>query len=108
LIDEDWRLLRGQPPLADWEVHPASPWNVAIAPDTLIFSSQAVGPVPFSPAGAPVRATVKCRRVDDWQLEHNAAAEPPASPVFSSNILQERTLVPYGCTNLRITEFPTL
>lgn len=108
LIEEDWRLLRGEPPRADWEVHPASPWNVALKPGTVLFTTRPPGARPFSPDGAPVRGTFKGRRVDNWHLERNAASEPPASPSFSPNPLEEFSLIPYGCTNLRVTEFPTL
>jgi uncharacterized protein len=46
--------------------------------------------------------------VPQWKLERNAAAPPPPSPVETSEPLEDLTLVPYGCTSLRITEFPTV
>jgi DUF1680 family protein len=109
LIEEDWRRLRGSSRHDSiWEVHPKTPWNVAIASDGLLFAKGAVGERPFSPEGTPVRMSVKGRRVEGWQVKRNAAAEPPPSPVFSPNLLEDWTLIPYGCTNLRVTEFPTL
>ena len=42
-----------------------------------------------------------------WTLEKNAAAPPPRSPVAGEGPMEELTLIPYGCTDLRITEFPT-
>jgi hypothetical protein len=92
LIEEDWRRLRGSS-------RHDSIW---------LFAKGAVGERPFSPEGTPVRMSVKGRRVEGWQVERNAAAEPPPSPVFSPNLLEDWTLIPYGCTNLRVTEFPTL
>jgi len=113
-IEEEWRQLRGELPHADWEVYPKSAWNYALQidknslDDCLRFESSSIGDCPFSPSGAPIRARVNGRRLPEWQIERNAAAQPPESPVTSSEALEELTLIPYGSTNLRITEFPTL
>jgi uncharacterized protein len=73
-----------------------------------VFHEHALGDCPFSPEGAPVTATVQGRQLPDWRLEHGVAADPPESPVEASAPPETVTLIPYGCTNLRITEFPTL
>lgn len=112
---EDWRQVAGQPPHADYEVHPTGPWNYALETDPDRVTSQVavterpVGPQPFSLAGAPLQLQVPGRRLPEWGMERpNAAQAPPPSPVRSEARSEELTLVPYGCTCLRVTEFPVL
>ena len=112
-IGEEWRQIGGERPHADWEVHPTTPWQYALALDvrhperSLSFCATQIGATPFSPEGAPLRARA-FGRLTAWQIEHNAAGDLPETPVTSSEPLEELTLVPYGCTHLRISEFPVL
>jgi hypothetical protein len=53
------------------------------------------------------RDTVELRVVN-WKLEHGWAGEIAPGPQRSDEPLEQVTLVPYGCTNIRVTEFPPL
>jgi uncharacterized protein len=117
-IGEDWRKLTSgmkhpaPPPAVDWEVHPTTPWNYALAIDPATASAavtvaeKPLGPVPFSAKGAPVELRVKGRPVEGWTLVDGSADVPPRSPVHTTGPDQTLTLVPYGSAKLRITAFP--
>jgi hypothetical protein len=113
-IGTQWRKVKDNALFADWEVHPTTPWNYALAIDrehpgrSVNFLERPFRSPPFSADGAPVIASVKGRRLPQWKLEKGAAAPPPLSPVDSSAALEDLFLLPYGCTDLRVTEFPTL
>jgi hypothetical protein len=115
-IDAEWKMVKDRTGLAfdDWEAYPKSPWNYALEIDrehpqkSVTFEPRKPEGSLFTPGGAPLAARVKGRLVSGWRLEKGAAAPPPSSPVTSQEPLAELTLIPYGCTDLRVTEFPRL
>jgi hypothetical protein len=116
--EEEWtRVNVGKPhrelPHGDFEVRPASPWNYGALLDEarvegVRFTERPVGERPFSPEGAGMEATILARRLSGWGMNHGWAGEFAPGPHDSEEPLEELTLIPYGCTNIRVTEFPRI
>jgi hypothetical protein len=126
-IDETWtRVNADKPhrelPHGDFEVQPASAWNYGLVVDpdhpeqSVRFEERPVGERPFSPDGAGMAARATGRKIPSWKIVHGWAGEiSPADVAWSDPARsvtdepdEDVTLIPYGCTNIRITEFPRL
>lgn len=131
-LSPDRDFLKGFPGY-DWEIRPTTPWNYALAPDPSAGDAGFTvrrNPVPslpwvrrgepvHRPAGAAYARTasaedaavvleVRGRRLPGWGMHPKLASadDPPVSPVAAPGPDQPLELVPYGCTRLRIAEFP--
>ncbi|HHV97196.1 MAG TPA: hypothetical protein GXX37_12130 [Clostridiaceae bacterium] len=107
-INED--IPGREPPHCDYEVYPVTPWNYGLCIDidnpekSIVFEEHEVGDCPFSPEGAPVVAYVYGKKID-WSKE-NGVALPYPEMKWISDEKEKLKLIPYGCTNLRMTEMP--
>ena len=112
------------------EVRPTTPWNyglldvgkAGLAKD---FSVEVVGGVigagaragvsrgwyPWTEVTAPVIIRAKARRLPDWGIYNESAGPQPYSNIYQEQVspaVEDVILIPYGCTRLRISEFPVV
>jgi DUF1680 family protein len=118
-INEIWKSVQNNDKFGAYkEVYPASAWNYGLAESAIkeassgfeVLKKATVSLRPWNLADAPIEIRTKGKQIPEWQLYQNSAGPLPASPVtnLQKEPLQDITLVPYGCTTLRITEFPVV
>jgi hypothetical protein len=117
------------PGCVNWRVAPTTAWNYALAIDRhhphCIMTTNRIGAMPFAQKGEPVKLPgadeftpwqqdvpivlkVKARRLPEWGMNGANAAAVPVSPVNTNSPETLVELIPYGCSRLRISEFPTV
>ncbi len=94
-------------PYCDYELVPKSAWNYGFADASLKMETGTVGDIPFSQSEPPVTIKASFQKID-WGFEdgyETVCAKIPQSltPVSAE---EELSLIPYGCTKLRMTLLP--
>lgn len=113
-IDAEWHRLeyvkRGvvrKFPYCDYELLPRSPWGFALAGEDLTPVELPLdGEYPFSPESAPIALEATLIPIS-WSEKNGVAAPTPDSLTPTGAAVQAR-LIPYGCTNLRMSVMPSL
>ena len=60
---------------------------------------------PFDRANAPFELYIRCKNVLNWDFDINGFSLAPTAPKFSEESI-ERAFVPFGCTSVRMAQFP--
>ncbi|RMG19744.1 MAG: hypothetical protein D6730_21015, partial [Bacteroidetes bacterium] len=101
-----------------YELSATSDWNYALIENYLQqparhfqLQRQAMNDYPWTLEAAPLRITTRAVKLPHWKLYNGMPGPLPWSPPrlqLQGWQLQTVELVPYGCTSLRISEFPTV
>lgn len=100
-----------------WQVHPGSAWNYGLPSTALRVPEESFRVVerdtsgyPWNLENTPLEIHAKGVRIPTWTLYNEMAGPIPVSGQLPNEAGGEEkiVLVPYGCTTLRITEFPII
>lgn len=126
-IEEEWR--KKKIPASEiygkmyYEVYPKSKWNYGLLDvkqlnldeyfKVMIDHEKVRADFPWTLEGAPIQIKAKAKEIPSWQLYNNMAGPLPYSwmiygPGTDDVPEEEITLIPYGCTTLRISELPVI
>ncbi len=106
-MKEQWKKIREVAGVSDYEIYPDSPWNYAIPKDGMLeVEEKEIGEVPFSKKNPPVVLKGTGKRVNQWKIENNSAGDLPDSPVHTEEKEEQIRFIPFGCTKLRVSQFP--
>ena len=108
-IAADARVLRGTPPFADFAFFPREEWRYGVCQTALsqaIITTREPGTLPFDTNEPPIMVSLPLAPAPHWKERQHSAAKVPAPYPASEKALVTKTLIPYGCTQLRIAQFP--
>jgi len=120
-IEEEWRKVKNEKDPIQYgdtyyEVHPKTPWNyglVQVPADKLeeafiVVKKENQATYPWNLENAPIEIKAKAKQIPSWNLYNDMAGPIPYSMTngLETGKEEEIILIPYGCSKLRISQFP--
>lgn len=118
-VEEQWKDVANSDHYGDYkEVRPGSDWNIGIWKECIkhpekyfqIIEKPHNDAYPWNPDNAPVEIRTQGKHIPEWKLYNGGAGPLPYSDIeyLKDHHPVNITLIPYGCTTLRISEFPVV
>ena len=121
-LQERWEMGRETTEGEYWCVYPQSAWNFGLLQQCVLKPDACMEVKEVHPVGAdfvwnlshaPVEITTSARRIPSWQMAGDVAPLPVSDrnglyKGSAGDAVEKITLIPYGCTKVRIVAFPVV
>ncbi len=108
-VAAEQRIVRGTPPFADYEFLPRGEWRFGIGEYSFanaVVTQAKPGALPFDSAQPPLTVRLPLAPAPQWKRRQSSAGPVPEPFTATKSGFIPQTLIPYGCTQLRIAQFP--
>ncbi len=118
-IGENWKRVENNDRYGKfyYEVEPTTPWNYSLIESAIgnlnenfvvVKRNVPADSYPWNPENCPVEIKAKGVKIPFWTIYNGSAGPLPYSEQYQlkTEAPEPITLIPYGCTTLRICEFP--
>ncbi|WP_295117806.1 beta-L-arabinofuranosidase domain-containing protein [uncultured Chitinophaga sp.] len=120
-IEEQWKTDSIKEEGKYYEIRPTSAWNYGlpreVVKDPVKYLEVKTKPMPahftWNASSAPITITTKGKRIPEWKVVEGLAIQPVTTrvDVYQGEVEREAqtiTLIPFGCSKLRIVAFPVV
>jgi hypothetical protein len=120
-IGENWKRVENNDKYGKfyYEVEPTTPWNYGLIESAIgnlsgnfvvVKRNVPANSYPWNPENCPLEIRAKGVKIPFWTIYNGSAGPLPYSEQYQlkTEAPEPITLIPYGCTTLRICEFPVV